>query len=290
MSILNTFSKIYDRVIKSQLPHGMENIFSPQISVCQKNYHSQHVLISLIEEWREYLDKKFVISTVFTDLSNAFDCVPHSLLIAKLKFYRLGGKALSYIYSYLTNRNQCCHINNKKSNFQKIIPGFPQGFIIRPILLNFSINDLIFFASSVSMYNFVDQNSLSAAANTVTELKNTLQAYSEVIINWLKNNEIIANTRKRTLAIQLEDKLNFSLHVNNICKSATYHLCALIRLNNFLCFKGKRVLIDSCFMTNSKYCLLMFVSNPTSPRKIENYKKEHWSFSTIATSYHIKNY
>ena len=105
MSILNTFSKIYDRVIKSQLPHGMENIFSPQISVCQKNYHSQHVLISLIEEWREYLDKKFVISTVFTDLSNAFDCVPHSLLIAKLKFYALGGEALSYIYSYLTNRN-----------------------------------------------------------------------------------------------------------------------------------------------------------------------------------------
>ena len=79
--------------------------------------NSQHILISLIEEWREYVDKNFVIRTAFTDLPNAFDCVPRSPLIAKLKSYGLGGKALSYIYLYLTNRNQCCHINYKKSNF-----------------------------------------------------------------------------------------------------------------------------------------------------------------------------
>ena len=35
--ILNTFSKIYDRVIKSQLFHCMENVFSPQISAYRKN-------------------------------------------------------------------------------------------------------------------------------------------------------------------------------------------------------------------------------------------------------------
>ena len=32
VSILNTFSKIYETVIKNQLLHGMENFFSPQIS------------------------------------------------------------------------------------------------------------------------------------------------------------------------------------------------------------------------------------------------------------------
>ena len=50
VSILNTFSKIYERVIKNQLFHGMENVFSPQISACRKNYNWQHVLIRLIEE------------------------------------------------------------------------------------------------------------------------------------------------------------------------------------------------------------------------------------------------
>lgn len=57
------------------------------------------------------------------------------------------------------------------------------------------------------MYYFADHNSLPVAANTVTELKSTLPFYSEVVINWLKNNEITVNTRKRLPAIQPEDKL-----------------------------------------------------------------------------------
>ena len=43
----------------------------------------------------------------------------------------------------------------------------------------------------------------------------------------------------RLLGIQLDDKLHFSIHVSNICKSAANQLSALIRLNNFLCFEGK---------------------------------------------------
>ena len=59
----------------------------------------------------------------------------------------------------------------------------------------------------------------------------------------------------RLLNVQLDDKLNFSLHVSNICKSPANQLSALIRLNNFLCFEGKRVLINSYFVLY--YCLLL---------------------------------
>ena len=130
VSILNMFSKIYERVIKNQLLHGMENVFSPQISAYRKSYNSQHVLIRLIEEWREYLDKDFVVGAVITDLSKAFDCILHDLLIAKFEAYGLGEKALSYIFLYLTNQNQCVHINDQNSDFQKIISVVPQGSII----------------------------------------------------------------------------------------------------------------------------------------------------------------
>ena len=144
----------------------MENAFSPQICAYCKSYNLQHVLIRLIEEWREYHDKDFVVGAVLIDLSKTFYCIPHDLLIAKFEAYGLGEKALSYIYSCLTNRNQCVRINDRKSDFQKIISGVHQGSITRPILFNFSINDLFFSVSSASMYNFADDNSLAAAAKT----------------------------------------------------------------------------------------------------------------------------
>ena len=46
------------------------------------------------------------------------------------------------------------------------------------------------------MYNFADDNSLSAISRTAAELKNTLQSESEVVINWFKSNKIIVNPEK----------------------------------------------------------------------------------------------
>ena len=48
-------------------------------------------------EWRKKLDDNVVVGTVLTDLSKAFDCIPHDLLIAKLAAYGLSEEALIYI-------------------------------------------------------------------------------------------------------------------------------------------------------------------------------------------------
>ena len=54
----------------------------------------------MVQEWKENLDNNFIEGAVLTDLSKAFDCIPHGLLIAKLLAYGLHTDSLCYIYSY----------------------------------------------------------------------------------------------------------------------------------------------------------------------------------------------
>ena len=62
-----------------------------------------------------------------------------------------------------------------------------------------------------------------------------------------------------SLGVQIDDKLNFNLYISNICRSAANQLNALIRVNQFLGFKEKKILKDSYFMVNFKYCPLVWM-------------------------------
>ena len=69
----------------------------------------------LIEDWKASLDNKTPVGIVLMDLSKAFDCIPHDLLIAKLHAYGLSTEALKFLYSYLKRRQQGVKINDAES-------------------------------------------------------------------------------------------------------------------------------------------------------------------------------
>ena len=76
------------------------------------------------------------------DLSKAFDCIPHDLIIAKLAAYGFKRETLRLIYSYLKGRKQCVKINNTYSDYNEIISGVPQGSILGPVFFNLSIHEI----------------------------------------------------------------------------------------------------------------------------------------------------
>ena len=121
VSVLNIFSKFYERVIKDQITNFMNSKMSTFLSAYRKNYSTQNVLTRLIEEWKKKLDKNYVVGSILMDLSKAFDCVPHDLIIAKLAAYGFEIDALQYILSYLTEREQATRINGIYSLFQTLL-------------------------------------------------------------------------------------------------------------------------------------------------------------------------
>ena len=106
VSILPNVSKIYERLVHNQLSKFFECNLSELQCGFRKGFSAQDCLIVLIETWKRMLDKGGTCGALLTDLSKAFDCLPHDLLIAKLHAYGVDSKSLRILSSYLTNRKQ----------------------------------------------------------------------------------------------------------------------------------------------------------------------------------------
>ena len=97
---------MFGKCIYKQLSNFFENLFSKYQCGFRKGLNAQHCLIKLIEKWRECIDQGLEFGILLTDLSKAFDCLPHDLLIAKLNAYGVDISALNFLFDYLTNRKQ----------------------------------------------------------------------------------------------------------------------------------------------------------------------------------------
>ena len=83
----------------------------------------------MLEIWKRSVDNGKAFGALLTDLSKAFDCLDHELLIAKLNAYGFSLTASKLIYDYLSNRKQRTKINPSYNSWHEIIFGVPQGSI-----------------------------------------------------------------------------------------------------------------------------------------------------------------
>ena len=97
ISILPPISKIYEKILFKQINLFFQDKFSDLLCGFRKGFSTQHALFKLLQKWQSCLDKKGIVGTILIDLSKAYDCIKHDLLIAKLYAYGFSIESLNLI-------------------------------------------------------------------------------------------------------------------------------------------------------------------------------------------------
>ena len=287
ISILPAISKLFEKAMAVQINSYFDKIFSNLLCGFRKKHSTQHALLQLLRSWPKYLDEGKIVGTVLMDLSKAYDCLPHDLLIAKLSAYGFDFNSLCLIHDYLSNRYHRVRIGNIFSEWLCVKLGVPQGSILGPLLFNIFINDMFLFIKEASICNFADDNSLYAIASCQEEVLSILEREVANVLDWFKINSMSANPEKfqlmflgrtisevrlkigdvvltpsidvKLLGVYIDKNLTFKKHVQYLCKKASNKTKALLRIRPFLNTLTAKRLFEAFILSNFNYCPLIWM-------------------------------
>ena len=296
VSILASLSKVFETSMIRQMSPHLFSVYSKYLSAYRPGMGCHTVLLHATEMWKNALDNKKYVGVIMTDLSKAFDCLPHALLVEKFKYYRFTQNATALINNYLSDRAQRVKVSGAKSEWATLTKGVPQGSVVGPQCFNLYVNDLLLqlVKNDVMPCNYADDTSVYVMGNTKDEVIHKLRNALKLLVSWFKDNLMKLNVDKfqflmfcpdradkgRKFAIQVDNvtlnslegarllgvfldlDLSFDTHIKQKCIKANSKLNALKRLSTYLTEDCKLAILRSFIIVHFLYCaaLLHFSS------------------------------
>ena len=293
--VLPPISKVFERIMYEQMMTFVTSFLSNFLCGFRKGYNTQHALLNLIEKCKRVLDDKGYAGAILMDLSKAFDCLDHELLLAKLDAYGFSKNALRFINSYLTGRKQRVKVNGAFSEWQQTKLGVPQGSVLGPLLFNIYINDLFYLLKDTDICNYADDTTIYVCDNQLENIKNRLERDALKLSGWFHENYMKLNDDKchllvfgdktndvsvkvgnslikesseeKLLGVTIDKNLSFKTHLNSLCKKASQKLHALARISKFMDTDKRVMMMNTFVMSQFSYCPLIWMFHD---RRINN--------------------
>lgn len=248
ISTVHVFSKVFEKVVYGQLYEFLESndiLFNFQYGFRSGRSTAQaisHYLQSIYDN----LDSGSLFFSIFLDFRKAFDCVDHAVLLSKMNFYGIRGRALEWFESYLDGRTQYVSVDGADSNTCDVTHGVPQGSNLGPLLFLIFLNDFPNCSDFFQFTLFADDSTISHTfdRDRIADIHEDINSQLESVHNWLRVNKIHLNVGKtkhmmfsyrgdyqispiiignsqvlptssiKFLGIHIDSHLNFSNHVN----------------------------------------------------------------------------
>ena len=215
----NPITKIFEYLIYYRLDSFFvqcDLISKPQFGF-QKGKSIEGAVVNLLNEINEANSKNSSTAAVFIDLSKAFDCINHSLLLEKLERYGVRGLPLKFIESYFTNRYQYTRVENSKSETVPVTTGVPQGSALGPLFFAIYINDIVKVIKYTKVFIYADDVVLVDSNSNPLNIKLNLENDLSNITNYFEFNDLYINHSKtKWMLFTRNTNVTFQIEINGV--------------------------------------------------------------------------
>lgn len=253
ISILPILSKIVEKIMADQIVKYLNfyKLFTPCQFGFRKNLSTTDALNFFGGLILGNFNDKSQLHATMCDLSRAFECLDHTILLAKLRHYRFSEASIQLLKTYLEDRSQMVKVGEILSSPRLVNTGIPTGSILGPLIFLLYINDLpvnlpeyaktTIFADDTTLFvndknqdEVIRKGELILAQAQVWFNSNRLhlnQAKTQKVIFTLNNVHNFENpAHVDLLGFRLDPHLRWHLHIDKVANKLSSRIFLLRRL------------------------------------------------------------
>lgn len=220
ISMLNHFSKIVEKIIKTRLVNFIKKHygFDSQQYGFQVHSNTLGATVDLLDYITSELDKNNYVVVVYIDLKKAFDTVDIEILLDKI--WKMGFRGVCYrlLKTYSKGRKHFTRISNTVSETQKMKVGIAQGSVLGPLEYLIYVHNLKYVPIKSKYFMYADDTVLVMSGSDVEELETIINCDLDLYFEWLCNNKLSVNVEKTVYMIikqKNKKKIDLEIYLNN---------------------------------------------------------------------------